>query len=273
MVDIESRKATVRALYRESPHELRPEASRALAEAEEYFGVGPTRRKDLPPNILEVARYHDVVILARLMAEVLFGKPGRGRQTKDWSEGKLYILGQAYFYVKRKKPALKDRQIAEIFAGQHSDDFGKNGFGKDAELIRQRLPAAKRVFTEYCVGKASGYVNAVFCEEEIFVLEKMGLIAPRPPVNLVAGPIMANHLFGSSTAGRTIRPIQKTDLTSGLQHSPRTRHDRDVPVECIRWPTTCCLTRTGSTPLKSSGPRWAFPGVPASARWLAAMSR
>jgi hypothetical protein len=145
MVDIESRKATVRALYRESPHELRPEASRALAEAEEYFGVGPTRRKDLPPNILEAARYHDVVILARLMAEVLFGRPGRGRQTKDWSEGKLYILGQAYFYVKRKKPTLKDRQIAEIFAGQHSDDFGKNGFGKDAELIRQRLPAAKRV--------------------------------------------------------------------------------------------------------------------------------
>ena len=92
MVDIESRKATVRALYRESPHELRPEASRALAEAEKYFGVGPTRRKDLPPNILEAARYHDVVILARLMAEVLFGRPGRGRQTKDWSEGKLYIF-------------------------------------------------------------------------------------------------------------------------------------------------------------------------------------
>jgi hypothetical protein len=187
MVDIESRKATVRALYRESPHELRPEASRALAEAEKYFGVGPTRRKDLPPNILEAARYHDVVILARLMAEVLFGRPGRGRQTKDWSEGKLYILGQAYFYVKKKKPALKDRQIAEIFAGQHSDEFGKNGFGKDAELIRQRLPAAKRVFVEYCVGKASGFVCDVFCEEEVYILEKMG-VTPPAPMTLVAGP-------------------------------------------------------------------------------------
>ena len=187
MADIKSRMETVRALYRENPYELRPEASRALAEAEKYFGVDPTRRKDLPPSVLESARYYDVVVLARLMAEVLFGRPGRGRQTKDWSEGKLYNLGQAYFYVKKKKPALKDRQIAEIFAEQHSDEFGKNGFGKDAELIRQRLPAAKRVFVEYCVGKANGFVYDVFCEEEVYILEKMG-VTPPAPMTLVAGP-------------------------------------------------------------------------------------
>jgi hypothetical protein len=102
MADIKSRMQTVRALYRENPYELRPEASRALAEAEKYFGVDLTRRKDLPPSVLESARYYDAVVLARLMAEVLFGRPGRGRQTKDWSEGKLYNLGQVYFYVKKE---------------------------------------------------------------------------------------------------------------------------------------------------------------------------
>ena len=83
-------------------------------------------------------------------SEVLFGKPGRGRQIKDWDEGKLHALGQVYFYIKKKKPAFRDRQIAEIFAEQYSDEFGKNGFGKDAELIRQRLPTAKRAFVKYC---------------------------------------------------------------------------------------------------------------------------
>jgi hypothetical protein len=130
MVDIESRKATVRALYRESPHELRPEASRALAEAEKYFGVGPTRRKDLPPNILEAARYHDVVILARLMAEVLFGRPGRGRQTKDWSEGKLYILGQAYFYVKKRSRPLRTGRLRKYSLGNIQTISARTGSAK-----------------------------------------------------------------------------------------------------------------------------------------------
>jgi hypothetical protein len=121
------------------------------------------------------------------MAEVLFGRPGRGRQVKDWDEAKLHALGRVYFYIKKKKPAFSDRQIAEIFAEQHSDEFGKNGFGKDAELIRQRLPAAKRTFVECCVGRGSSYVSDVFWEEEVYILEKMR-VTPPAPMTLVAGP-------------------------------------------------------------------------------------
>jgi hypothetical protein len=184
MANIESRKATVRALYRENPSELRPEALKAFARAEEYFGFGSLakRREDLPPDLLEKLWYRDVLILARLMAEVLFAKPGRGRQTKDWSEGKLHNLGQVYFYMKKRKPALSDRQIAEVLAEQP-----ECGFGKNAELIRQRLPSAKRIFVEYCVCRASSFVYDVFCEEEVYILEKKG-VTPPAPMTLVAGP-------------------------------------------------------------------------------------
>ena len=188
MANINSRKETVRALYQQNPSELRPEALRALKRAEEYFGYPFSKpEKGVPPDLLEKFQYRDLVILARMMAEVLFGKPGRGRQIKDWDEGKLHALGQVYFYIKKKKPAFRDRQIAEIFAEQYSDEFGKNGFGKDAELIRQRLPAAKRAFVKYCKAKASGFINAVFCEEEVYILEKMG-VTPPAPITLVAGP-------------------------------------------------------------------------------------
>jgi hypothetical protein len=53
MANIESRKATVRALYRENPSELRPEALKAFARAEEYFGFGSLakRREDCPPIV------------------------------------------------------------------------------------------------------------------------------------------------------------------------------------------------------------------------------
>ena len=48
MADIKSRMATVRALYRENPSELRPEALRALARAEEYFGFGSPHAEERP---------------------------------------------------------------------------------------------------------------------------------------------------------------------------------------------------------------------------------
>ena len=35
--------------------------------------------------------------------------------------------------------------------------------------------------------KASGFINAVFCEEEVYILEKMG-VTPPAPIILVAGP-------------------------------------------------------------------------------------
>jgi hypothetical protein len=124
MADIKSRMETVRALYRENPYELRPEASRALAEAEKYFGVDLTRRKDLPPSVLESARYYDAVVLARLMAEVLFGRPGRGRQTKDWSEGKLYNLGQVYFYVKKRSRPLRTGRWTVLSTSYFQRDGG-----------------------------------------------------------------------------------------------------------------------------------------------------
>ena len=108
--------------------------------------------------------------------------PGVAAKQKTGHEGKLHNLGQVYFYMKKRKPALCDRQIAEVLAAQPAC-----GFGKNAELIRQRLPSAKRIFVEFCVCRASSFVYDVFCEEEVYILEKKG-VTPPAPMTLVAGP-------------------------------------------------------------------------------------
>jgi hypothetical protein len=150
VVDIESRKATVLAHFKQAPFEPRIEAIRAFHEAAKYFGL----KQDFDDLEREIGgskssegwrerserRAALTSQLAHLMAEVLFGKPGRGRQVKDWTEQKLYALGRAHAHFRSVSDAT-DAQFAEMLS--------KNRwriFGKDPEAIRQRLPTAKRLF-------------------------------------------------------------------------------------------------------------------------------
>ena len=122
MADIKSRMASVRGKYRQADVIEILGWDDALKQAAAYFG------------------HNDCETLAIIMAHVLFGRPGRGRQVKEWTEIRLIELGEACLRLK-KETGFKDRRIAELLS--------KTGqFGKDVEAIRQRLPEAKRLYVE-----------------------------------------------------------------------------------------------------------------------------
>jgi hypothetical protein len=81
--------------------------------------------------------------VARLLAQIVFGESRRGRQVKDWTEHKLVSLGSAYASFRLAVPAseVSDAQFAKEICEQRPREYGK-----DEEAIRQRLPAAKRLF-------------------------------------------------------------------------------------------------------------------------------
>jgi hypothetical protein len=135
MADIKSRLATVRAQYRQTLGlrfplgaldclNLMSECHDSLREAAEYFGVAQDER-----------------LLTLLMAQVLFGEPGPGRQVKDWTREKLYHLGKAYWCLKTENRRLGDAKIAKLICGQQAERFGK-----DPEVIRKQLREAKVMF-------------------------------------------------------------------------------------------------------------------------------
>jgi hypothetical protein len=98
----------------------------ALRRAEKYFGTN--KESDL--------------LLA--MAVVLFPPPGRGRKKgKTWNFDKYLRLGLAYDRVKRDCPKRTDGQIAEIIS-KEDPDFRE--YRNNSELLRQRLPEAKRIY-------------------------------------------------------------------------------------------------------------------------------
>jgi hypothetical protein len=187
VADIESRKATVRAQdagrfglldgSKES-HERFSRQWSALQKAGKYFGYDVAF--DDSSGRRNTKREHHIEHLAMLMAEVLFGRPGRGRQVRDWTEKKLHRLGWTYYYTKRGNPGLKDSQIVNLIISKDSHAE----FGKDAERLRQRLHAAKRAFFEECAANED-----VFYEHDLDVLKMMGLEpSPREARRYVAGP-------------------------------------------------------------------------------------
>jgi hypothetical protein len=135
MADIKSRMDTVRARYRQvrgyrwplgglEGLDLIKECHDALVRAAEYFGV---ERKDS--------------MLTLLMAHVLFGESGRGRQVKDWTRVQLYHLGKAYWCLKTENWRLGDGKIAKLICREQAERFGEN-----PELVRKQLAQAKLMF-------------------------------------------------------------------------------------------------------------------------------
>jgi hypothetical protein len=193
MGDIESRKATVRAQYEKDFEALLLRSGKALDKAAKYFGVEPSGRllkeaegeKDplLRTKKKQEANAYVTSLLAHLMAEVLFGKPGRSRQIKDWTDDKLRHLGRVYWYLATAHPQLRDPKIAKMIS-----ERDVRWFGDDPERIRQRLPKAKRIFYEECAQDVEdGYVRGE--TEDVAVLKRMGLSWPEPRIrNFLAGP-------------------------------------------------------------------------------------
>ena len=99
----------------------------ALKRAREYFAID------------------DDFMLMAMMAEVLFGRHQRGRSkgTVIWTEWKYLELGEAYAEIRAKDPKLSDAGIAKLLA---KTDAYKS---YPAEVLRQRLPEAKRYLEAY----------------------------------------------------------------------------------------------------------------------------
>ena len=81
-------------------------------------------------------------MLALLLAEELFGKRRRGPRSgnQKWDAHKFLELGFLYEELKQESPCTSDSERAETIA---SDPAFKE-YRNNPELIRQRLPEAKR---------------------------------------------------------------------------------------------------------------------------------
>jgi hypothetical protein len=122
------------------------------------------------------------------MAEVLFGKPGRGRQVRDWTDDKLRRLGKTYWHTVTYQPPtknpkkLRDGAVAKLISERDS-----RWFGKDPERIRRQLPKAKRIFYEECVKDIED--GCFPGDDDPAILKKMGVSLPeQQPLNLTALP-------------------------------------------------------------------------------------
>jgi hypothetical protein len=100
----------------------------AIAKAFEQFGLDPQK-----PNHLQ--------LLCAILADVVFGhrkresgrKPG-SLSRNSWNKARLLLLALAYEKVRDKQPGISDIQAAKRLSGH----------GQSDEVVRQRLPAARR---------------------------------------------------------------------------------------------------------------------------------
>ena len=112
----------------------------SLKRAAEFFRLNEGYR-------LDPTREADVFLLALLLAEELFGKRRRGRKPGNmaWDEKRFLELGFLYKELKRDCPHTSDSELAEIIAA----DPAFNEYRNNPELIRQRLPQAKREWEKW----------------------------------------------------------------------------------------------------------------------------
>jgi hypothetical protein len=98
----------------------------AMERAEKYFGT---------------KHWVDAV------AEEFFGHPKRGRRkgTKVWDEYRLRELAKTRLELKNDCPELSDVEIAELI----SEEPEFREYRSNPELLRQRLPAAKKELNRY----------------------------------------------------------------------------------------------------------------------------
>ena len=86
---------------------------------------------------LDPADPSQLLLLARLLADLQFGERKRGRQRGDkttWNEELSALLHFAYFDLKRLRPKARDSDIAKLII--KNEKF--NGF-KDSDTIRKNL--------------------------------------------------------------------------------------------------------------------------------------
>jgi hypothetical protein len=125
----------------------------SLKRAAEFFRLNEVDR-------LDPTRESDVFLLALLLAEELFGKRRRGRKpgNKAWDENRFLKLGFLYEELKREWPRTSDSELAETIA----EDPAFKEYRNNPELIRQRLPEAKREWEKW----ADGYAEDWFTNRE-----------------------------------------------------------------------------------------------------------
>ena len=84
----------------------------------------------------------DLFVLALVLAEELFGERKRGRKpgNRAWDWTRFLELGFLYEKLKSEWPRLNDTRIAAVIV----KDPAFKEYRSNPELIRQRLPEAKR---------------------------------------------------------------------------------------------------------------------------------
>jgi hypothetical protein len=112
----------------------------SLKRAAEFFRLNEVYR-------LDPTRESDVFLLALLLAEELFGKRRRGPKSgnQKWDAERFLELGFLYEELKRDCSRLSDTQLVELVV----KDFAFKEYQNHPELIRQRLPEAKRVLAKW----------------------------------------------------------------------------------------------------------------------------
>jgi hypothetical protein len=120
----------------------------SLKRAAEFFSLNEGYR-------LDPTRESDVFLLALLLAEELFGERRRGPKSgnQKWDAERFLELGQLYQELKREWPRTSDRELAETIAW----DPAFKEYRNNPELIRQRLPEAKREWEKWADGYAEDY--------------------------------------------------------------------------------------------------------------------
>jgi hypothetical protein len=104
---------------------------------------------------LDHAHPSHLFVLALVLAEELFGKRRRGRKpgNRAWDENRFLELGSLYQELKRDCPRTSDSELAETIA----EDPAFKEYRNNPELIRQRLPQAKREWEKWADGYAEGW--------------------------------------------------------------------------------------------------------------------
>jgi len=112
----------------------------SLKRAAEFF----TLDEDYP---LDPTRVSDVFLLALLLAEELFGQRRRGPKSgnQKWDAERFLELAHLYEELKRDCSRLNDTELAELIV----KDLAFKEYRNNPELIRQRLPQAKREWEKW----------------------------------------------------------------------------------------------------------------------------
>ena len=105
----------------------------SLERAAQFFGLNPLHETNL-------------LLVAHLLAEIIFSKPRRGRRwaSKVWDGPRLHRLMVKYEWLKKKNPALNDTEAAEILSRYH--EFKE--YRRNPNTIRQKLPRVRRLRQE-----------------------------------------------------------------------------------------------------------------------------